>query len=145
MTAWEDAREVLEAAYRVTTRQDFWPYASRRAINEELGRDPEDPRIGRVLYDLSRTGWLESKGETDQHVGPVEVELTERSLSLVAGWPSAESAASALIAAVAARRDAVESPEERGRLERLHQSLSSLSLQTLANLLGNVLSGQIQS
>jgi hypothetical protein len=140
MTDWEmEALPVLKAVYEVAkTKTTDWPYVSQREVNEVLGRDASDPTTERAIRDLGRTGYLIGDSGADQIVGPIDFELTEKSLQLVAGWPSPESSADAFLAALADRIEAA-APEERDRLKRLQDSAHDVGRGVLADLIAGAM------
>jgi hypothetical protein len=143
MTHWEtEALPVLRAVYEISrTKEPDWPYVSQREVNEFLGREPSDPATDRAVWDLGKAGYLAGAGHVDHLTGPIDFELTEKSLQLFAGWPSPEqSAADAFLAALAERIEAA-SPGERSRLERLRDSASDVGRGVLADIIAGTIRG----
>jgi hypothetical protein len=123
-------------AYSATSRPEVG--VTPAEVAETLGRDHDD-ELERILYELTRTDYVEAVLEVDQSLAPVSMRPTEKALRVVAGWPGG---ADALLAALAARRDAATSEEERGRLQRAYESLSGLGREVLSDVIANVLTGR---
>ena len=143
MTEWDkEALPVLRAVYDVAkTKTADWPYVSQRDVNEALGREENDPVTERTIRDLGRTSYLAGVGRNvDQIAGPIDFELTEKSLQQLAGWPSRKKTADAFLEALAARISSAPA-EERGRLERLQASASEVGHGVLADLIAGTIRG----
>jgi hypothetical protein len=85
---------VLRAVYEVSnTKSGDWPYVSQ--VNELLEREPFDDGTDRAIRDLGNAGYLAGAGNVDHLTGPIDCELTEKSLRVLAGWPSPEQSAEA--------------------------------------------------
>jgi hypothetical protein len=143
MTEWDkEALPVLRAVYDVAkTKTADWPYVSQRDVNEALGREENDPITERTIRDLGRTDYLAGVGRNvDQIAGPIDFELTEKSLQQLAGWPSRKKTADAFLEALAARINSAPA-EERGRLERLQASASEVGHGVLADLIAGTIRG----
>jgi hypothetical protein len=112
-------------------------------VAEALGR-PRDEDLDRVLYELTRSNYLESTIGADQSLAPLYMRPTEKGLQITSGWPGGEGqAAAALLAVIAARRDAATSEEERNRLQRAYDGLKGLGREVLSEVLAKVLTGQM--
>jgi hypothetical protein len=111
-------------------------------VAEALGQARDD-ELDRILYELTRSAYLEETLGADQSLVPIRMRPTEKGLQVTSGWPGGESqAAAALLAAIAARRDAAGSEEERSRLQRAYDALSGLGREVLSDVLANVLTGR---
>ena len=143
MVEWQDdVLPVLEAVWRTTkSKVGYDPTVSQREINDRLGREPDDRRTDRALYELARTGYVTSTFQTDVSLGPLEVELTEKGLQTVGGWPGRDPA-DAFLAALQARVDAEESVEERSAAQRLLDAAKGLSREVLSEIVANAAMGR---
>jgi hypothetical protein len=136
--SWPAIDPVLQAVYVAYASSPAAGLGvSREAIDDALGRSHDDMRIGRALHELVRTGWLESRMQSDTRIGPSYVELTEKALRRVAGWPGdvSDSAASQLLDLIQERLDAATTPEERTKWERLRDASLGVGHDFLLELL----------
>jgi hypothetical protein len=108
----------------------------------ESGRE-DGPALGLVFESLISVGFIIPTVPSDVSHLPRAFRLRERGLQATAGWPSGETAAAALLAAISARIDMTDSPEERTKLERLRESLTEIGQGLLGNILANVLTAQL--
>jgi hypothetical protein len=102
--------------------------------------DPQAIPAQTALYDLERTGYVQSLGSVDHQLRPVEAQLTEKGLQVTSGWPTGEPGAAALLAAIATRIDETESLEERKGLQRAYDTLTNLGRDVLSEVLARSLS-----
>jgi hypothetical protein len=109
----------------------------------ELDRATTDASLGLVFEALERAGYVSTTIPTDTAYLPLAFRLEERGLQATASWPSGESAAAAMIAAISARIETTDSAEERGKLQGLLDSLLDVGNNLLGNILANVLTGQL--
>jgi hypothetical protein len=144
VTDWQnEALPVLEAVGRVSSSKVGWPFVRHDEVKRELGRPDEDDRTSRTLYDLARTGYLRETASTDQFLGPLEVELTEKGLALTSGWPAGgETLARAVVEAIERRIEAAESAEERSRLEKLRDGFRAVGYELAGELVAGALFGR---
>jgi hypothetical protein len=143
MTGWEsEALPVLKAVYEIaqTKGGDNWPYVSQREVNEALGREAFDDRTDRAIRYLGDAGYLRGDRESDMITGNIDFDLTEKSLQRLADWPSPERSADVFLEALE-RRIETSTPEERGRLKRLHDSASDVGRGVLADLIAGAIRG----
>jgi DNA-binding PadR family transcriptional regulator len=145
MTDWTaEAEPVLEAVYKALRNKSAPARVTPAEVNGELSRSDGDDRTEQTLYDLKRTGYIDGM-EVDNRPAPVFIELTEKGLQTVAGWPSAtgESVYARLLNEIE-QLAADASPEQRGRLEKLRDGLVAVGRDVFTNALSAALEGAVR-
>jgi hypothetical protein len=109
-------------------------------VNELLGREKGDRRTSWALYELARTGYLETRHQSDNEIGPSYVALTEKSFRGLAGWPgeNADLAAIALVELIQHRVDDAGTDEERSRWIRLRDGVIGMGHEVIVELLSTL-------
>ena len=119
---WDtEVRPVLDAVYRAIRNHPKPEFGvSQEDVNDELGREATDMATAFALDNLVSAGFLtERMKRIDQQTGPGTVELTEKALRIVAGWPSTPTDAlyASLVAEINAQIEIADA-EEKSKLER---------------------------
>jgi hypothetical protein len=84
---WEtEALPVLEAVCAASGSADVDLGVSHKTINENLGRQPNDPRTDRIVTMLVQGDYLERTA--CEGMGSRFWQITEKGLQITAGWPS---------------------------------------------------------
>lgn len=140
-----DVLPVLLAAGRahsVSTRPELG--VTPDEVADGLGRT-RDEELDRIIYELTRSAYLEQTIGADQSLVPLYMRLTEKGLQATAGWPggSGEVVLERLLTLIEQRIDESASPEERSRWERLREGLQGVGRETAAEILGRLIAGQI--
>lgn len=135
---WEEARPVLEAAYRLMDEDDE-NGTSPEAVSVALGKPPGDARTERILAQLYEIGYIAGLRVEDS-AAPFRITPTEKGLQQVAGWPSPSSGGREveLLLALLDERIADESrdEDERGRLRRFRDAAAGIGRDVGAEVLG---------
>lgn len=110
------------------------------AIVRELGLEEDGEgrfRMGHVLDELVRTGYLEATLTSDIHHGPEFCKLTERGLSMMAGWPSSpgEVAFERLLTILDERIADAATPEERTKWEAFRDGVLGVGRDVVTGVL----------
>jgi hypothetical protein len=110
---------------------------SRDTLNAALGRSQGDQQTSTTLMQLSTAGSFRDELSVEQLDGPLAFRLGEKALQRVAGWPGGSGdLASELLALIDSRlADPAVSQDERGRLERLRQTLGDVGKGVVTGLL----------
>lgn len=109
------------------------------AVNNELGREADDPRTSAILWELVETGYVEAKFSMGSTPRPHLIRLTEKGSQQVAGWPSrpGEDLYPALLAALE-ERIANATPGEQPRLEKLRDGIVAVGQGVVTGVLTDV-------
>jgi hypothetical protein len=109
---------------------------SQMQINEELGRDRDDPATRNALVYLQDGGYISGVGSYDSDPSPRFCVLAQRGREVVAGWPSGSIDAlfSSLVAEIDRRIETTESEEEKTRLRRFRDSLLGIGRDIFVNV-----------
>jgi hypothetical protein len=134
---------LLNLIGRIYNRAQLGFGLESRVLLEALGRDSADARLGMAFEHLEAAGYVKTTLPSDVSFLPRFFRLEERGLQLMAGWPSGESVAAALVAAISARIETTDSPEEKTKLQGLLESLLDVGNNVLGSILANVLTGQL--
>jgi len=107
------------------------------ALNVTLGRPLGDPQTSTALMQLSSAGYFRDELSIDEIDGPIAFRLGEKALQRVAGWPGGSGDLASELLALIDRRlaDPAVSEDERGRLERLRQTLGEVGKGVVTGLL----------
>jgi hypothetical protein len=148
VTRWSDEiLPVLEAAHRVSLRNLTDPFISVAAVDDELGREANDPRTARALHDLAETGYFDvTTSPAMGSITPAIFRLSEKALQIVAGWPSigGESFFTRMLAELDERVAAASTTEERTRLERLRDGLVGVGRDVFTNVVSAAAEGAVR-
>lgn len=142
MPDWQtEALPVLRAAYRQNEDPERLDITSR-TIAEELGREPGDERTLLTLHSLLDASYITgypgiSQADFGRQI--THVAVTPEGLKSVAGWPGSPEAAASSFLAMLEEAIGNASPEERGKLERLRDSVLTVGQSTLAGVLAKVI------
>jgi hypothetical protein len=131
---WNEVKPVLDATYRLLADQDYIP---GQAVAQALGRPPDDERIGRILEQLHRAGYIEGQFVMQTSM-PVMISPTEKGLQESSGWPAPGASAQVdLLLQLLDERiaDASTPEEEKGRLRRAREAIGGLGREVLAEVL----------
>jgi hypothetical protein len=135
---WDEARPILEAAYRLMDEDDE-EGTSAEAVVAILGRSPGDARTTRILARLYEVGYITGPTIDDSPV-PISINPTEKGLQEVAGWPSPNSGGREveLLLALLDERISDESrnEDERGRLRRFREAAAGVGRDVGSEVLG---------
>jgi hypothetical protein len=115
-------------------------------LANEFGVAVDDPQLGRVVYELAQTGYLEATIETDQMLAPRFFRLTERGLQVAAGWPT-EAGIDLLVrllALIDARIESAGSEEERSKWQRLRDGVVGVGRDVAAAVLSALVIGAMR-
>jgi hypothetical protein len=141
----EDIRPVLIATYGAVAKGD--PYGvEQRAINAELGREPDDRRTDRALFELEKGGYVEASiTATGGDYGPGLSRLTEKGLQYTAGWPTStgSDAADRLIWALEQSVKEAPSEDERSKRERARDGVLGIGRDVLTDVLSKLATGSL--
>ena len=121
---WEATLPVLEAIVRLYDQASAGEDVSQMDVGRQLGREEGDPGVSRAFEVLERNGYVEGGMSIDQLPGPLTVAPTEKTLQLLAGWPtSGEAAVERLLAVLDERIKAAPDEQQKGKLRALRDSL----------------------
>jgi hypothetical protein len=111
-------------------------------VADALGRTRDDV-LDRILYELTRSAYLEETMGADQSLVPLHMRPTEKGLQVTAGWPSpsGEATLGRLLTLIEDRIAHSATPEERGRWERLRDGFTGVGRDTGAEMLGSLAAG----
>jgi hypothetical protein len=139
-----DALPVLRATH-VANRDADEMGVYQDAINEVLGRQPNDPRTDRVLFELEQGGFITGTISAHSGSGPTTCRLTGKGLQQVAGWPTGASddLVLRLLTVLEERIRETTDPNERSRLQRLRDGIIDVGENVVAQVLAKVLTGQV--
>jgi DNA-binding PadR family transcriptional regulator len=140
MLDWRnDVRPVLVAVYEALAAEGgMIPTTDLGGVSAALGRETEDERTYRVLVELKEKGYI--SGTQTGGGGFVLIQLQEKGLQEVAGWPTrpGEDTYAQLLAALSERIEQSDSPEERTKLERFRDALAGVGRDVLTDVLAKV-------
>jgi hypothetical protein len=145
---WEDrVLPVLETIGRVYHTSHPELGLSIETLANEVGVAAEDEQLGRVVYELVQTGYLEAPIDTDQTLAPRFFRLTERGLQVVAGWPTEAGAdlLARLLTLVDQRIASASSDEERSKWQRLRDGVVGVGRDVGADVLSALATGAIRA
>jgi hypothetical protein len=137
---------VLEAIGRLYADADPALGVGIKRLADELGLDPDDEELGRVVYELSQTGYLNATLDGDQALTPLFFRLEEKGLKVVAGWPTDAGAdlLARLLVLIDQRIAAAESPDERSKWERLRDGVLGVGRDVAAEVLAALATGAVR-
>jgi DNA-binding PadR family transcriptional regulator len=138
MLHWEkDVEPVLRTTYELLSSAEEG-YISGLSVNAALGRDPNDERIGDVLEQLHKAGYIEGKFVMNTSV-PIFIRPTEKGLQQTQGWPEPGGAAAdarLLLKLLDERIGDADTPEEeRTRLQKLRASAGEVGESVLGQVM----------
>jgi hypothetical protein len=140
---WQsDVRPVLAATYEAIKRGDeVTATTDIESINEVLGRDSSDDQTYRVLVALKTQGYI--SGTQVGGSGFDLIQLEERGLQEVAGWPTrpGEDTYAQLLAVLSELIAQAPTAEERTKFERLRDALVGIGRDVLTDVLAKVATG----
>ncbi len=137
-----EVRPVLDATYRLLATEE---HISGDAVIAELGRPHNDPQTGRALKALVDSGYIEGRFVMQTSV-PILISATEKGLQETSGWPKPGGGGDQLdllLRLLDERIAATETPpEEKGRLERVRDSLADAGRDVVVGVLSNFIAKQ---
>jgi hypothetical protein len=141
----ENVMPLLRAAADLESRLPPDGHVTQDALNVALTRPPDDPQTSTTLIQLSTAGYFRDELSVEEVDGPIAFRLGEKALQRVAGWPGGSGDLASELLALIDRRlaDPAVSEDERGRLERLQQTLSEVGKGVVTGLLTALVKSQI--
>jgi hypothetical protein len=112
-------------------------HVTQDGLNVALGRPPGDPQTSTTLMQLSAAGYFRDELSVEEVDGPIALRLGEKALQRVAGWPGGSGDLASELLVLIDRRlaDPAVSDDERGRLERLRQTIGEVGKGVVTGLL----------
>jgi hypothetical protein len=141
--AWPAVRPVL-VALRQYWEQGGFPADGFGTLPLLLAApDGTEGMFSATVRTLVAAGYLEERSAIAFNDLPAIVSITERTFTVVDGWPgaSAEELLENLVAVLAERAAAEEDPERRKRFERVGETIRELGVSTASEVLAKVLMG----
>lgn len=135
---WDEARPVLETAYRLMDENDE-EGTRTQAVLDAFGTTSDDARTERILVRLFEVGYFDGLIYDDSPL-PFLIKPNEKGLQQVSGWPSPSGGSREvdLLLALLDERIADESrdEDERGRLRRFRDGVAGIGQDVGAEVLG---------
>lgn len=138
---WEAALPILQAIVDLYDEGQAGEDVSQPQVCRRLGREDNDSGVSRAFEILERSGYVLGEMQIESLPGPLTVVPTEKALQLLAGWPTSGDAAAQKLLSILDERIEEAPDEEKGKLQRLRDSVVDIGESITAEVLVKLMTG----